>query len=81
MLWTKIAHLSETFGLLSSWVKIQQIFRVIFETSIHFYFKLCIVLQSHERELFYTFLAGTLYDFYKKSPSKCKIPEKFRLLR
>ena len=39
------------------------------------FFKLCITLQYHERWLFCTFLAETLYDFYKGSPSKCKISE------
>ena len=71
----------EIFRLLSGWVRIQQIFHVIFETSILFYFKLCITFQCHERELFCTFLYGTLYDFYKRIPSKCKISEKFWLLR
>ena len=64
------------FGLFSDWVKIHQIFHVIFETVIQFYFKLCIAFQCHEREFFCAFLAGTLYDFYKRSPSKCKILEK-----
>ena len=37
----------------------------------------CITLQFHERKLFCTFLPETLYDFYKRSPSKCKISENF----
>ena len=33
ILWTKIAHRSEIFGLLSGWVKIHQIPHVIFGTT------------------------------------------------
>ena len=49
ILWTKIAHWSESFGLLSGWVKIHQIPHVIFETASQFFFKLCIILQCHRR--------------------------------
>ena len=63
ILWTKRAHRSEIFRLLSSWVKIHQ-----------FFFKLFITLQSHEK-LFCTFLAETVHDFDKRSPSKCKISD------
>ena len=73
ILWTKITHRSEIFGLLSGWVKIYKIPHVIFETTSQFFFKLCITLQCHERLLFCTFLAETLYDFYKRSQSNCKI--------
>ena len=79
ILWTKIAHQSEVFGLLSGWVKTHQIPNVIFESTSQIFFKLCITLQCHET-YFYTFLAKTLYDFYKRKPSKCKISS-FRLFR
>ena len=46
---TEIAHRSETFGLLSGWVKIHQILHVIFETTSQFFFKLCITLQCHDK--------------------------------
>ena len=46
---TKIAHQKEIFGLLSGLMKIQQIPHVIFETTIQFFFKICITLQYHER--------------------------------
>ena len=46
---TKIAHRKEIFGLLSGLMKIQQIPHVIFETTIQFFFKICITLQYHER--------------------------------
>ena len=36
MLWTKIAHWNQIFGLLSGWVKILQIPHVIFKTTRHF---------------------------------------------
>ena len=36
--------------------------------------------SCHERSLFCTFLAETSHDFYKRSPSKCKISD-FSLLR
>ena len=38
IVWTKIAHRSEIFGLLSGWVKIQQIPHVIFGTKNRFSF-------------------------------------------
>ena len=50
-LWTKIAHQSEIFGLLSGWVRIHQIPRVIIETTSKFFFKLCIALQCHESSI------------------------------
>ena len=86
---TKIAYRSKIFGLLkifeilnfwSGSVKIQQIPYVIFESTSQFFFKLCITVQCQERKLFCTFLAKTLYDFYKRSPSKCKILD-FQLLK
>ena len=61
--------------------KIHQILHVIFETTSQFFFKLSITLQCHERWLFCTFLAETLYDFYKRSSSKSKNSGKFHLLR
>ena len=38
IVWTKLAHRSEMFGLLSGWVKIHQIPHVIFRTKSHFFF-------------------------------------------
>ena len=78
ILWTKRAHRSEIFRLLSGWVKIQQIPYVMFETTSQFFFQLFITLQCHEK-LFCTFLAETVHDLDKRSPSKCKISD-FRLL-
>ena len=75
MLWTKRAHRSEIFRLLSGRVKIHQIPHVIFETTTQFFFKRSITLQCHERYLFCTFLTETLYDLVKRSPSKCKISD------
>ena len=46
---TKIAHLSEIFGILGGWVKIHQIPHVIFETTCQFFFKFRITLQRHEK--------------------------------
>ena len=45
---TKRAHRSEILKFLSGWVEIHQIPHVIFETTSQFFFKLCIILQSHE---------------------------------
>ena len=75
ILWTKIVHWSKILELLSGWVKIHKIPVVIFETMGHFFFKLHIMLQCHERSLFCTFLAGTLYYFDEGSPSKCQISD------
>ena len=77
-LWTKKAHQSEIFRLWCGWVKIHQIPYVMFETTSQFFFKLFITLQCHEK-LFYNFLAETVHDLGKRSPSKCKISD-FRLL-
>ena len=38
IVWTKIAHQSEIFGLLSGWVKIYQLAHVIFGTKSQFFF-------------------------------------------
>ena len=67
-------ELSEIFRLLSGWVKIHQIPYVMFETTSQFFFKLFIILQCHEK-LFCTFLAETVHDLDKRSPSKCKISD------
>ena len=63
---------SEISRLLSGWVKIHQIPYVMFETTSQFFFKLFVTLQCHEK-LFCTFLAGTVHDLDKRSPSKCKV--------
>ena len=78
ILWTKRSNQSEIFRLLSGWVKIHQIPYVMFETTSQFFFKLFITLPCHEK-LFCTFLAETVHDLDKGSPSKCKISD-FRLL-
>ena len=49
ILWTKIAHWDEIFGLLSGWMKSHQIPHVIFEFTCQFFLKLCITLQFHEK--------------------------------
>ena len=72
ILWTKRAHRSEIFRLFSSWVEIHQISHIILETKSQFFFNLCITFQYHEKWLFCTFFAETLYDLEKRSPSKCK---------
>ena len=54
---------------MSGLVKIHQIPLVIFETTSQFFFKLCITLQCHERQLFCTFLA-TIFRFGQKEPIK-----------
>ena len=64
------------FRLLSARVKICQILHVNFEMTSQFLFKFCIILQCHETYFFYTFLAQTLYTFFKRSPLKCNF---FRL--
>ena len=49
ILWTKRAHQSEMFRLLSRWVKIHQTPHFMLETTSQFFFKLCITLKCHER--------------------------------
>ena len=65
ILWTKRTNQSKIFRLLSGWVKIHQIFHVIFETTSHLFLKLCTTLHCHERQLLCTFLAETLNDLDK----------------
>ena len=74
ILWTKTAHRNEIFRLLSGLVKLYQIPYVMFGTTSQFLFKLFINLQCHEK-VFCTFLAETVHDLDKRSPSKCKISE------
>ena len=78
ILWTKTAHQNEIFRLLSGLVKIYQILYVMLVTTSQFLFKLFITLQCHEK-VFCTFLAETVHDLDKRSPSKCKISD-FQLL-
>ena len=80
LLWTKIAHRSGIFRHLSGWVKFHHISHVIFETTSQFFFKLCITLQCHGRQVLFNCLAETLFYFYKRNPPQCKISD-FRLLR
>ena len=47
---------------------------------VSFSFKLCIALQCYGRYVFCTFLAETLFDFYKRSLQQCRISD-FWLLR
>ena len=42
----------------------------MFETTSQFFCKLCITLQCHERYFFCTFLAETVHDLDKRSPSE-----------
>ena len=66
------------FGVVGR-VRIHQIPHVIFKITSQFFFNLCITHQCHERQLFCTFLAKTLFDFYNRSPSKWNLSD-FRLL-
>ena len=60
------------FPLLEFWVKIHQISHVIAKNEFWFSW---ITLQCHERQLFCTFLAETLYASDKSSTWKCKFSE------
>ena len=60
---------------MSGWTKIYQIPHVVFETKRQFSFRPCITLQCHRRSIFRTFLAETLYDFYKRSSPQCKVSD------
>ena len=68
---------SGIFRLLSGWVKIHQIPYVMFETTSQFFFKLFLIFLQHHEKLFCTFLAETVHDLDKRSPSKCKISDFF----
>ena len=69
----------QTFRLFTAQVKIHQISHVIFQTKSEFFFKFWMTVQCDERELFCTFLAETIHDLDKMSPSNYKISD-FRLL-
>ena len=66
---TKTAYQSETFELLSRWVKIHQILHVILETTCQCSFKLCITLQCHEITFLYFFSWNFIW-FLQKQPIK-----------
>ena len=76
MLWTKGAHESEDFQTFNSpfmpFFKSRVSFplNVIFQTKSQFFFKVWTTLQCHERKLFSTFLAETLYAIDKSSTTK-----------
>ena len=55
---------------LSALVKICYIPHVIFQTTSQFFFKFCITLQYHERQLLCTFLGQTLNTLLKRSKWK-----------
>ena len=57
---------------MTGWVKIHQVPHVIFEIKSYFFCKLFITLQSHERWLFCTFLAETLYHSSKEAHQSVK---------
>ena len=48
------------------------ILHVIFEAKSQFFLEFCITLQCHERQLFRTSSAETLYNLDKRSPSNAK---------
>ena len=70
--WQKYPIKVQIFRFSTARVKIHQISHVIFQTKNEFLFKVWITLQCHERKLFCTFLANTLYATDKSSTSKCK---------
>ena len=79
ILWTKIAHQSEIFGLSSGWVKIYQIPHVIFETTSQYFCKPCIALQCHEKislKIILYFFSSNFIWILQKEPSKV---QNFRL--
>ena len=63
ILWTEIAHWSKILQLLSGWVKIHKIPDVIFETTSHFFFKLC----SWKITLLY-FFSWDFILFWRREP-------------
>ena len=71
ILWTKRAHRSKTFRLLSGWVKIHQILYVMFETTSQFFFELFITLQCHEK-LFCTFWLKLYMSWIKRAYQSAK---------
>ena len=70
----QIGHWSEIFRLLSGWVKIHQIPYVIFETT-SFFLKTLHHSSMSWRYVFCTFVAKTLYYFYKRSPPQYKVSD------
>ena len=65
----------EIYKLSTTRVKVQQIPHVISQIKSQFFFKVWILFQCHERQLFCTFLAETLYAIDKGSTSKCKFSD------
>ena len=76
IVWTKIAHRSEIFRLLSGWVKIHQIPQVIFETKSSFSSFNFASLFSARKHNFSVFFHLNFICFGQKDPIKVQI---FRL--
>ena len=75
ILWTEWAQRREIFRLLSGWVKTHEVLHVIFKTTIQFSLNFASLLSFMKDNSSVLFLAGTLYDLDKRSPSKCKISD------
>ena len=69
----------QIFKLATTRIKIYQIRHVVFETKSQFFFKLCITLHCHERQLFCTFSSKTLHAFDKRNPSKANFQSTARI--
>ena len=74
LLGMNVPHKSPNFEsqLSSTLVKICQIPHVTFRTKSQLFFKFCITLQCHKRQLLCTFLGQTLYTFHGRDLSKCE---------
>ena len=80
ILWIKIAHRSEIFGLLSDWVNIYQIHHVIFGNKIQFFFNFSHHSSiSWEITLLYFFSWNFIW-FLWKEPIKVQNFRKFLML-
>ena len=75
ILWTKTAHQSEIFRLLSGWVRTHQIPHVIFETTSQFFFNFASLSMSWEMSLLYFFSLNFIW-FLQREPTKV---QNFRL--
>ena len=71
--WIKKSCRREIFGLVSNWMKIHQILYVIFETTSQFFLNFVSLFSVSVMSTLMYFSAGTVRDFDKRSPSKCKI--------
>ena len=72
LLWTKGSYQSSNFDTFEYSGENLQNLSLFSKQQVSFFFKFCITLQCHERQLLRTFLAQAIHNLLKRSPLKWK---------